>query len=510
MRILQTETLAEELLSAPSDVHLWAYNGFDVLMPHEILAAIDKKMSQNQHAYYNFERNLCGPALSMMLNGVKVDSGYHGAEIVEHRKKEKNLLFYINQLAHAVWGKGLNIKSPQQMKEFFYTNETGFKIKPKFSGSGTKRRVSCDRKALEKVYAESFYARPLINAMFQLKDIAKSLEFLERGIEKDGRVRCSFNVAATESGRWSSSHNPWRRGGNFQNQSESIRKIYIADEDYVFAYPDLSAAEAYGVAYYSEDENYIAACRSGDVHTGVAKLVFKELPWNEQRTGVYNPLDRRVAETPFYRHLTYRDMAKRGAHGSNYGGQAFALARELQVPEERADEFQTIYFERFPGIQRWHHRVQRELQSARSLSTALGRERLFLGRTDSRDTLKEALAWLPQSLISDILKIGMLRIWRKYELRRGIVKLHADMHDGLLFSIKESYLDEVAPIIKNLMTIPIRFRSNEIMTIPVDFTVGYRWQKKEMKNWEPGVLSKLTRPKATTMLDLEAEYIEKT
>jgi hypothetical protein len=48
------------------------------------------------------------------------------------------------------------------------------------------------------------------------------------------------------------------------------------------------------------------------------------------------------------------------------------------------------------------------------------------------------------------------------------------------------------------------------MTIPVDFTVGYRWQKKEMLDWKPGVLSQLTRPEAKDLLDLEASLIEKT
>jgi DNA polymerase I-like protein with 3'-5' exonuclease and polymerase domains len=189
---------------------------------------------------------------------------------------------------------------------------------------------------------------------------------------------------------------------------------------------------------------------------------------------------------------------------------SFTLARHLNVPEHQAEEFQRRYFEAFPGIREWHLEVQRRLQSARSLTTALGRERLFLGRVDSRETLKEALAWYPQSLISDILKIGMLRIWRKYEKRPDpLIRLHADMHDGLFFSIKESYLDEIVPDIINLMTVPIQYPCG-VLTIPVDFTVGYRWQKKEMLDWEPGVLGKLTRPEPTSLLDLEASLIEKT
>ncbi len=528
MRVVQTQNLAAELLDAPSDVKLWIYNAFDVVTPHEILVVVGPRMSTNQKAFYDFERNLCGPAISMMLNGCPVNPGYHQLVLFEHKAKYKELDRYVQRLANAVWDKDLNVRSPNQMKEFFY-GETGFSCKPKFTGAGAKRRVTCERKALEKVQLENYYAYPVIAAIFDLKDIGKAIEFLERGVESDGKVHSSFNVAATESGRWSSSHNPWRRGGNFQNQSEWVRKIYLAEDEWIFAYADLAQAEARGVAYESGDEAYIDAVNSGDIHTTVARLVYPELEWPDERSTASTQtsleikrsiaaLARKLAETPFYRSLTYRDLAKRGAHGSNYGGMSFALARHLNVPEHQAEEFQRRYFDTFPGIRRWHTEVQQRLQSSRSLTTALGRERLFLGRVDSRDTLKEALAWYPQSLISEISKIGMLRIWRKYEKRpEPLIRLHADMHDGTVFSIKESHLDEIVPDIKNLMTVPIQYPCG-VLTIPVDFIVGYRWQKHKkedpmpstkMIEWEPGVLSKLTRPEATSLLDLEASLIEK-
>jgi hypothetical protein len=83
------------------------------------------------------------------------------------------------------------------------------------------------------------------------------------------------------------------------------------------------------------------------------------------------------------------------------------------------------------------------------------------------------------------------------------------MHDGLLLSIKATALDEVVPRIKKLMTIPVQMPAG-VMTIPVDFSVGYRWQKKEMLEWEPGVLSKLARPEDRDLLDIEVGHIAKT
>jgi len=485
------------------DVRLWLYNSFDVMAPQEILEAVSSKMTPNQRAYYDFERNMQGPALSMMIGGVLVDEHERLVAVLEQEKKLKILEEYIHRLSMSVWGRGINVNSPAQMKDLFYTSEEGFGFAPKYKIDKRQRKVTTERKALEKIYQEQYYAKPIIAAMLAAKDVSKEIEFLERGVESDGRVHCSFNVAATESGRWSSSHNPWRRGGNFQNQAEHIRRIYIPDPGWIFAYPDLPQAEARGVAYYAGDEAYISAVESDDLHTIVAKLVFPELPWK----GDNGPLDRAIADTLFYRLLTHRDISKRGAHGTNYGGQAYTISANLNVPEAVGQDFQDRYFDRFTRVRGWHLDVQTEIQTTGKLVNALGRERVFFGRLDSRETLKEALAWLPQSLISELLKIGMLRIWRKYvAISEPLVQLHADMHDGLLMSIRLDSLDAVVADCKRLMTIPVRFPSG-VMTMVPDFTIGYQWQKKKMVEWEPGIAKTLARPEPKNLLDIEADLI---
>jgi len=505
VRVVSTDNMAEHLRDAPDDVKLWVYNSYDVLIPHEVRAKVDKKMTPGQKVVYDFERNLQGPAMSMMWNGVQTNEQYLLRVTTEYKAKYADLEHYVNQLTIAVWGEVVNTRSHVQMKEFFYFDEDGFNFKPKYTGSGQKRRVTTERKALERIAKEQYYARPVIHAMLALKDIQKTIEFLERGTEPDGRIHCSFHVSGTESGRWSSSHNPWGRGGNFQNQSEDIRRIYVADPGYVFAYPDLAQAEARGVAYYSGDPAYIKAVESGDVHTTVCKFVWPELAW----AGDDGPADRAIAEAIYYRHYTYRDLAKRGSHGSNYGGLAATMAKNLQIPEDKAEEFHHRYFSAFPGVRGWHTSVQEQIQNHGKLTTALGRERTFFGDLNSRDTLKEALAWQPQSLISDIIKIGLLYVWRLFELQLRWLKCCADMHDGQLYLIKEIHLDEAAPVIKKLHTISVQFPAG-VMTIPVDFAIGYTWQKKEMKEWEKGVLSKMTRPEPSTdFLDIEASLIVK-
>ena len=502
MLVLKTDELTEYMRNASPDALLWVYNSFDVLLPHEIHDEVRSRMNANQLCTYAFEKALQAPAFSMMQNGIKVDLALLAKETKRAKNERDGLESYVRSLALAVWGDGINVRSPAQMQDLFYNSPAGYQCAKHYEGSGAKRHVTTNRKALEKIYVTNYYTRPLITAMFALKDVQKEIEFLERGVEDDGRVHCSFNVAATETGRWSSSKNPWGRGANFQNQGEKTRSIYLADEGYIFAYPDLSQAESRAVAYYSGDENYLRAVESGDLHTQVAKLVWPELDW----PGTPKE-DRKYADRPFYRHFSYRDMSKRGGHALNYLGQPYTISSNLNLSKEQGEDFFERYFNAFGDIRSWHDRVQVELQNTGKLTTALRRERMFFGRLDDNHTLKEAIAYLPQSLISDILKIGMLYIWREFELNKQWAKMCGDLHDGLLMLIKKIHLDECAPRMIELMQMPIKMPYGT-MTIPVDFTVGYRWQKKEMLEWSPGIVSSLTEITPTTsLLDIPASEV---
>jgi DNA polymerase-1 len=498
MKVYETDKL--DIGSMNSDELLWIYNGHDVLLPMEIFFKVLSRMNANQLRIYGFEKALQGPAVQMMFTGIKVDHILLARETKRVEKEIQDLSSWCDELITEIWDEPINVKSPKQLIELFYVPYLGFRFQPKYTGSGPNKKVTTNRKALEALAAEHYICRPIVKAILAYKDASKSLEFLKRGVESDGRVHCTFNVAATETGRWSSSKNPWGRGANFQNQDEKTRSIYIADKGCCFAYPDLKSAESYGVAYYSGDAAYIRAVSSSDVHTAAAKFIWPELDWPNDN----GQEDRAYAEEPFYRHFTRRDISKRGGHAYNYLGTPWTVATHLNVSQHIAEEFQERYFNAFPGIRTWHATVQQMLQDTGILTTPLGRERMFFGRLSDRETLKEAIAFLPQSLISDILKLGFLRVFNKFSKD---LKLLGDLHDGVVMSIPTKSLDNLVPQIKDLLEIPIKM-PHGIMTIPVDFTIGYKWQKKEMAKWTKNVLSILTRPETVdNLLDIPAELV---
>jgi DNA polymerase I-like protein with 3'-5' exonuclease and polymerase domains len=107
--------------------------------------------------------------------------------------------------------------------------------------------------------------------------------FLTAEVDADSRLRTSYNVAGTETGRWSSSTNAFGSGTNLQNFPEKLRSVFVADEGRKLAYLDLEQAESWvvGIKLWElfADDRYIRAIEEGDLHTSVARMVWPQLGW---------------------------------------------------------------------------------------------------------------------------------------------------------------------------------------------------------------------------------------
>lgn len=489
--ILDTGLIRPEDLSRDTDKRLWIYCGIDALVPQEILQKLLPKLDPNTtELIYTFERAMQGPALAMSLRGVRVDEGELSLQLKELETQHIKLQKWLTRLALEISGEGLNYKSPAQLKVFFYEV---MKLPVQYKRDKGEKKVSCDRDSLEKLRFY-FHAIPIINTILKLRDLDGLIKVLKSGVDSDSRMRASFNPSATETGRWSSSKNVFGGGTNLMNITERMRKIFIPDPGRKFAYPDLAQAESFVVAYISQDQSYILACKSGDLHTMVARLVWPEVEW----TGDLK-LDREIAERPYYRHFNYRDLAKRGGHASNYGGQPWTISKHLKIDVKIAEEFHDRYFSAFPGIRRMHHSVQELLMQSGFLTTPLGRKRCFMGRLTDDATLREAIAYTPQSTVVEILNIGLYRVWRDFDLPDGRVQLLIHLHDGFLFQFWEEDW-EILEKVQNHLTIPIEVKG-ETMVIPVEIKVGYTWYKRDLIDYLKPQARHQSRPEPTGLLD---------
>ena len=306
MKIVKNTEINKHDLS--KDQILWTYCALDCTLTHEIWSRIHKEFDPITKRVYLFELDSLKPAMEMMLRGLKVDEVKVKEKKEVLRARRLKLERMLNLFAQGVWEKDLNHNSPVQLKKILYED---LGLPPVVSYKGGKSKISTDRAALEQL--GEFYprAKPFAHTILALRDITKQLSVLDSKRDEDGRIRCSYNVAGTETGRWSSSESPWRTGTNLQNVTKELRAVFIPDDGMVMFYADLEQAESRVTAYVAGDEGYINACESTDLHTEVVKMVWPNLGWSDDPSQ-----NRELADKPYYLHFTYREMCKRAGHGT--------------------------------------------------------------------------------------------------------------------------------------------------------------------------------------------------
>ncbi len=478
-QIINTATLKPSD-GTPLDRHQ-VYCGLDSCVTLEVHSVISKQLDPETQLIYNFSRALQAPVLEMSLRGILTDAYEIGKLLYIYKKRKDRVYEIIQRYAMVVWGDALNPGSHVQLKKFFYETMNLPKIH-KYDKGQKKLTVNRDAMIALQQYR---YARPIAIAVLAFRDVAKKIGVLKTGIDDDDRMRFSWNIGGTNTGRFSANESVFGSGTNSQNITDELRKIFFADEGKKFAYLDLSQAESRLTAYISGDEAYISACETSDLHTAIAQLIWPELPWSPNNDPDVN---RAVADTKYWRHWSYRDISKRGGHLLNYLGSAAANAKKLNITKETMIRFQKLYFAAFPGIRRMHTDVARELQTTAILATPLGRRRLFFGRNYEDDILRKGVAYRPQSAVADILNLGMWRVWKHMT---GACALLSQLHDAILIQYDNDPNVERRVIARaiELMTIPIvvtdislRSPKTREMTLPVDATVGWNWAKATEDN----------------------------
>ena len=527
----------------------WVYNGLDCCVTAEVAEALLKKLAADKNAarIYAFERAMQKPAMTMQLRGVRVDeiprrrlvkdlnaeakgmqkdcdafyrenSGLDAkvfqarltavtlryAETEDMKPKDrpiaerKDLRKQKTTLKKAILAaKGFTYKkalepSSMQIQKLFY----GVMGIPKHRNK--KGVVSMDKEVLKRISKKYAKARPLCQLVSNLRDSQKQIEVLTKAISPDGRMRACWNVGATETGRWSSSADPFMEGTNLQNQDRRVRHIYIADPGMEYVNADGEQAESRCIAYLAEDQNYIDAHENGNVHLEAGRNFWEnDLDWNG-----YDAHDAKLAKytaAPWIQQpevpegqkpaFNYYDMSKRGQHGLNYGLTPNGLAIWLGCTRIAAEELYEKYFTRYPGIADYHKWVAAELKECAQITTPLGRTRQFFERPWEKSTVREALANTPQSMTSDIIKIGMIRVWQELDPdsvghENGRFQLLMDGHDAILGQMRLGDI-ETARRVKALMRVEVPVHG-KIMVIPISVEHGPNWQA--CKEYEEGEL----------------------
>jgi DNA polymerase-1 len=439
-------------LKTPED-QLWEYNCKDCVTTWEVSEELENHIdSLGLREQFKFQMRQFPAVLRMMLRGVRCDTSLKSQLVFELEEARAERETWVNTAV----GRELNIKSPKQMKEFFYDE---LNIKPiynrKAKGPGS---VTTNDDALEQIKTKRMpVLRPLVERIQDLRSIGVFLStFANMKLDRDQRIRCSYNIAGTETFRYSSSENAFGSGTNLQNIPAgdeahllpNIRKFFVPDVGYEMADADLDRADAQVVAWEANDDELKQIFREGaDLHLENAKVIFN----NPRLTS-----DSRE-----------RKLAKAGVHATNYGSSANTLARALGITVHEAERFQRVWFSAHPGIRDWHDEVENSLATTRQVTNKFGFRRYYFDRIEK--LLPEALAWIPQSTVALVICYGLVRMTEQTEVD---LQPLLQVHDSLVFQYPKHLRNPALRKARECMLVEVPY--DDPLVIPVGFKLSDR------------------------------------
>ncbi len=404
----------------------------------------------------NIEFPLIPIVKEMQEVGIKIDVERLKALSEKYHKE-------LSSLEKKIWkivGEEFNISSPKQLGEMLFV-KMGLKAKnQKKTASGG---FSTKESELEKLKDE----HPIAGLILDYRELSKLLgtyiDTIPTMVDENNRLHPEFLQAGSATGRMAS-QNPGVQ--NIPNRTElgrEIRKSFIAEKGYKIVSFDYSQIEIRIAAFLSEDKKLIEIFKKGeDVHTAVASEVFGVKP--EEVT------------------KEMRSRAKTINFGVMYGMGVTALQKNIGTNREEAQEFLDGYFNKFSGLAEYLEKIKRETAQKGYTETFFGRRRYFPDIHSKLPFMKASAERMAvnapiQGTEADIIKLAMIEIDRflSHKNLKKDVKLLLQVHDELVYEIKESIVDSVSPEIKSMMQDVIDPKKIHGVVCVADVSVGDNW-----------------------------------
>ena len=348
-------------------------------------------------------------------------------------------------------GYTFNLNSPKQLAEALF-DKMGLPPRKK-----TKSGYSTDAETLESLRSYS----PVVEDILQYRTYQKLnstyVEGLLKVIGPDGRMHSTFNQTEARTGRLSSSE------PNLQNipirtkLGSRLRQFFIAGPGCKLVDADYSQIELRILAHISGDETMKNAFLTGqDIHRSTAAKIY----------GL--PLE---MVTP-----QLRSSAKAVNFGIVYGIGAFSLARDIGVTVKEADDFIKNYLATFPGVKEYMDSTIAAGREKGYVTTLFGRRRALPELTSKNFNLRSlgermAMNTPIQGTAADVIKLAMVRVWRRLRDEGLAARLILQVHDELIVEAPAAEVRQVSRILKEEMEGAVNF------TVPLtaDVSSGDTW-----------------------------------
>src|SRR5487761_1087098 len=438
----------------------FTYNAADL---HATLLSFERLRREGACEMAAFDHAMLGPALTMGLRGLRVDERAAAETLEETWQDVRRLRRQLDRIRKFTWTPKSMKPSPHELARVLY-DELSAPAQTNRDGGRTANKEALD--AIINSPKSNDEAAECARLALELSRLEEDRKVLEKPRGRDGRMHTGFGVASTVTSRWSSRRDAFNEGANLHALSKRVRRIFTADPGYTLVSRDLNQAESFAVALLSGCEAYKQAHLAGNVHFAVLQRLWPGVAKTKAEA--------KEKPVPYNPDMTWYDQAKRIQHASNYGQSPTGFARTAHVPVVEAKKSQALYFALFPVIKAWQTEISYQLKPFKRLTTPMGRIRQFLGRTWDDSILKEAIAHVPQSTISDINKIILFRIWRDCD--PGLAQCLLEVHDSALVQVKESAVGEFVQISARLAKVEVPV-NGDILCIGSTVEVGHNWGK---------------------------------
>jgi DNA polymerase-1 len=419
---------------------------------HEVLQRLLKDKNKLLSVLNDIEVPLSSVLAKMEQNGVLIDSQL----LSQQSQTIATRIIDLEKEVHELAGESFNLGSPKQLQHILFEKMSLPVVKKTPKGAPSTSEEVLQELALE-------YQLP--KKIMEYRGLTKLKNTYTDKLPKmihhrTGRVHTSYHQAVTATGRLSSSD------PNLQNipirtpEGRQVRQAFIARPGYKVVAADYSQIELRIMAHLSKDEGLVSAFSAGkDIHSATAAEVFgvplEEVSVNERRS------------------------AKAINFGLIYGMSAFGLSKQLNIGRYDAQQYMDLYFERYPGVLTYMESTRESAKETGYVSTVFGR-RLYLPDIKASNAMRRkgaeraAINAPMQGTAADIIKKAMIDVdaWIN-DISDEAILMTMQVHDELVFEIKEDYVDQYVAKIKSLMEKAVELD----VPLIVDVGVGNNWDE---------------------------------
>lgn len=401
--------------------------------------------------YERVDRPLVPVVAQMERHGIKVDrerlAGLSATFADEIARLEAQI--------HALAGQPFTIGSPKQLGEILF-DKLGYKGGRK----GKTGQYSTDQAILEGLAGEGAEIATKVLEWRQLSKLRSTYtEALQDAINpQTGRVHTSYSLVGAQTGRLSSTE------PNLQNIpirteiGRQIRDAFVAEPGNVLLAADYSQIELRLAAHMADVPALKEAFAAGeDIHARTAQEMFGEV------------------------NRDTRGRAKTVNFAILYGISRWGLGARLGVPAEEAQAIIDLYFQRFPGIQRYIHDTLGQVRERGYSETLFGRKCWFprIGspnQAERQGSERAAINAPIQGTCADIIKRAMVRMMSALEAA-GLshVRMLLQVHDELVFELPAADVDAASAVIRQVMESAARPSVELTVPLGVEIGTGLSW-----------------------------------